>query len=501
MIMEVLLCTFGPREELRVAQAIVVTANDRHTNKEADEMTSGTDWDKDTWADRWRDLADVYGWNFKRLSRWAIWVGLVGWIGGMALWSVMLIMDHKGASVWFTMVTLLLVPAAIAGFIGLLVLGLVLRYCGCRRDDEAFFPRINPGHWVRGGSVVAGWLIILPISGALFGYGGLEALHFGESHELCMEACHAAMEPDSVTFEHSPHAQILCVKCHVGPGLLYHVKAKLKGSLQLYSLLTDTYHRPMTEGRASLRPSSIICGQCHVGDGGQASILRECAYFLPDEENSRFNVALSLRVGKTPSDEPYIHWHADPNNKVYYIATDEHRQEIAWVKRVDAQGNETVYRHSDTELSDEQLQEKHPVQQMECYDCHNRGGTHRLMNPQQMLNSALVSGRIDPGIPSIKEQGLAVLSEDYETKAAALAAIEEKLTAYYREEQPDSWTSKQDVVVAAIKAVQDVFSENVFPERKASWKYHPSNLGHLFEKGCARCHQVVLRGVGDVSAP
>jgi len=39
-----------------------------------------------------------------------------------------------------------------------------------------------------------------------------------------------------------------------------------------------------------------------------------------------------------------IHWHMALSQKIEYIATDERRQVIPWVRSTDSAGKETVYR-------------------------------------------------------------------------------------------------------------------------------------------------------------
>jgi len=36
--------------------------------------------------------------------------------------------------------------------------------------------------------------------------------------------------------------------------------------------------------------------------------------------------------------------------------------------------------------------------------------------------------------------------------------------------------------------VQRVFTTNIFPEMKLDWRTHPNNVGHLYSRGCFRCH-------------
>ena len=39
-----------------------------------------------------------------------------------------------------------------------------------------------------------------------------------------------------------------------------------------------------------------------------------------------------------------------------------------------------------------------------------------------------------------------------------------------------------------MKAVQQIFSTTIFPERKADWRFYPNNIGHKDWPGCFRCH-------------
>jgi len=47
---------------------------------------------------------------------------------------------------------------------------------------------------------------------------GVKGYEFTESVTFCGKLCHVAMEPEYVAWQHSPHAKVKCVECHVGPG-------------------------------------------------------------------------------------------------------------------------------------------------------------------------------------------------------------------------------------------------------------------------------------------
>ena len=39
-----------------------------------------------------------------------------------------------------------------------------------------------------------------------------------------------------------------------------------------------------------------------------------------------------------------------------------------------------------------------------------------------------------------------------------------------------------------MRALQEIYSRNVFPEMKVTWGTYPNNLGHQNFPGCFRCH-------------
>ena len=125
------------------------------------------------------------------------------------------------------------------------------------------------------------------------------------------------------------------------------VKAKLNGVHQLVGVITGDYHRPIKTPIKNLRPARETCEQCHWPQKFVGNIDRTYQSFLTDETNTPFAVRLSLKVGGAdPTHGPVggIHWHMSQDNKIEYIATDERRQVIPWVRVTDPQGVVTEYR-------------------------------------------------------------------------------------------------------------------------------------------------------------
>jgi formate-dependent nitrite reductase cytochrome c552 subunit len=173
-----------------------------------------------------------------------------------------------------------------------------------------------------------------------------------------------------------------------------------------------------------------------------------------------------------------IHWHVTGKNKIEYIATDEKRLEIPWVRMTDETGNETIFQSSDKQLTPEQIASA-DIRTMDCIDCHNRP-THQYHSPERAMNHVLAGGLINPDMPEIKANGIEALTGEYTTEEEALESIKETLTAAY----PDGGSDVEN----AIRTIQTIYSQNIFPEMNVSWKEYPDHIGHMITPGCFRCH-------------
>jgi hypothetical protein len=173
-------------------------------------------------------------------------------------------------------------------------------------------------------------------------------------------------------------------------------------------------------------------------------------------------------------------------NRVDYVASDDRRLEIPWVRVRRPDGSEVVYRDQEADLSAEALAAL-PVRTMDCIDCHNRP-THNFHPPRERLNALLAEGRIDASLPSVKAVLLEALEADHASPEAARTEIAEHVSAFYAEQHPDVARERSDAIQAAIGEAQQVFERNVFPVMKVDWKAFPDHAGHLFAPGCFRCH-------------
>lgn len=338
------------------------------------------------------------------------------------------------------------------------------------------------------GVFIGGSLLFLFITAL----GSYQTYHYTESVNFCGAVCHLPMEPQFITSQHSLHARVDCVACHVGGGASAYVQTKISGMRQLYHVVRGDFPRPIRMDPGKLRPARDTCEKCHWPQKFTGGFERNYRHYLADETNTPFSVRLLLNVGGgDPHRGPVggIHWHVNPANKVEYITTDEDQRNIPWVRKTDENGVVTEYRNPDFQgdLS------KYPIRTMDCIDCHNRP-SHNFLSPNDAVDQSLASGRLDPSIPWVKAKVVAALAAPYATKEEAL----QKIDASLREAYPDN--PKVDQIIAE---AQSIYKANFFPEMKADWRAYPNHLSHKNWDGCFRCHDgkhKTADGTGDIKA-
>lgn len=228
----------------------------------------------------------------------------------------------------------------------------------------------------------------------LTAFGSYKAYEYTDSVEFCGTTCHTVMEPEHVAHGNSPHARVGCVKCHIGPGAEWFVRSKLSGMYQVYATLFDKYPRPIHTPIRNLRPSREICEQCHWPEHFYSDNFVVNEYFNSDEDNSWWQLDMLLKIGGGADESRGIaagvHYHMYIANKVEYVALDERRQVIPWVRAEDADGNVTVFRSTEVDFDEAGL-DTMEVRTMDCIDCHNRPA-HRYDPPPRLVNQAMARG-------------------------------------------------------------------------------------------------------------
>jgi hypothetical protein len=320
-------------------------------------------------------------------------------------------------------------------------------------------------------------------------FGSFKAYEHTDSDQFCGETCHKVMEPEYTAYQFSPHARVGCVKCHIGPGADWFVRSKISGSYQFYAVAFNKYPRPIPTPIENLRPAQETCEQCHWPKHFYSQKQRVNTYYVSDENNTKWTLDLLMKIGGgnvEAGPTSGIHWHMNIAHEVTYAALDTQRLIIPWVRSRTPDGKETIYRSTEISVSDDSLN-KAFTRRMDCIDCHNRPA-HIYHPPARSVNHVMALGWIDPKLPNAKSIAVQALENPYSTKQAGLDSIKLVIEEYYKTNYPDIARAKQKEIERTVAEVQNIFSRNYFPEMRVNWKKFPDNIGHMYYRGCFRCH-------------
>ena len=332
-------------------------------------------------------------------------------------------------------------------------------------------------------------LLLIGISALLgflvLGFVSIQVWEATNSAAFCTGTCHDVHPEEPLAYQDSHHAQVKCTECHMGRvSTLEALMLKTTHARHLPQVIFHLYERPLES--ASMRPANETCERCHTPSAFHDDTARQIRRFLPDENNTEQRTYLLLRTGTgaTQPDQGYgIHWHI--SNQVEYIATDEHKQDIRWIRATLPDGRVVEYNDAQNPLSAGEIQQAEK-RTMDCVDCHNRVG-HPFPAPEILVDQALADGRLSPDLPFAKRQILAVLSADYASQADALAAAD-GIRTRYREADPDLALERMVEIEGAIRLAKELIPQVIFEEPGVTWDSFPDNDGHRGDAGCFRCH-------------
>jgi hypothetical protein len=323
----------------------------------------------------------------------------------------------------------------------------------------------------------------------LSAFGSYRAFEYTESVAFCGQQCHTVMRPEFVAYNASPHARVGCVACHVGGGAEWYVRSKFNGMHQLYAVTFNTFKRPIQTPLHNMRPADETCAKCHWPEKFYGEQLKVFNHFGYDEASTLNQTRMLIKTGGGSPETGEIggiHWHMNVANEITYVANDEKRQDIPWVRLKDRDGNVTEYLAQGSTMTQQQI-ESSAKRRMDCIDCHNRP-THIYLSPNEAVDRSLTAGRLDISLPFIKARAVDALSAQYSTTEEAVAGIEKSLMEFYRGTYPDVFNSKNAAVTAAVAEVRQIYQTYFFPEMNTDWRAHINNIGHYNAQGCFRCH-------------
>ncbi|MFC2029507.1 hypothetical protein ACFLWA_02120 [Chloroflexota bacterium] len=328
-----------------------------------------------------------------------------------------------------------------------------------------------------GGAFVLGFII--------FGVVAIQVWEYSNSVAFCADACHDVHPEEIHAFEDSFHANVKCTECHMGRvGTLSSIVQKAGHFQHLPEVVFDQYGRPLES--ETMRPANESCEKCHWPAAFHGDTVREVRRFLPDEENTEQRTYLLLKTGAAnrEASEGYgIHWHI--TNPVEYIATDEHKQDIRWIRTTLPDGRTVEYNDAVDPLTAEEITQAEPVT-MDCVDCHNRMG-HPFPSPGDLIHDALGDGRLSADLPYVKAFMLSLLDADYATQEEALAAVE-SMKERYLASFPKAAAAHPEKLDQAQQVVEELVTQLYFKVPGVTWQSFPDNNRHTDFAGCFRCH-------------
>ncbi|MHC1738269.1 MAG: cytochrome c3 family protein [Ignavibacteriaceae bacterium] len=415
--------------------------------------------------------------------------GLAGVSLGLIVFLTVIELTSERSNSYLGIITFIILPV-------FLILGLILIAFGIIREKrllvqgkmvERKFPLLDLNDPKHRASILffsVGTIFLL----AFTAFGSFKAYEYTESDQFCGTLCHTVMEPEYTAYLNSPHSRVGCVECHIGSGADWFVKAKISGSYQFYSVTFNKYPRPIPTPIENLRPAQETCEHCHWPKHFFGEKKVDYNYYLSDEQNTKSSLTMLIKTGGGNMDlgkASGIHYHMNIANEVHYYTSDRERNNIPYVIAKNQNGKITVY--LDKTISQTQKYTGEEMRKMDCIDCHNRP-SHLYNQPDKMVNLYIASNRINETIPFIKSISVQALEQPYTDRKTANDSIGIFITNFYTDNYPQAYKDKQREIENAIKEVKSIYNRSYFPEMRVSWKEYPVNLGHMYARGCFRCH-------------
>jgi hypothetical protein len=321
---------------------------------------------------------------------------------------------------------------------------------------------------------------------AIVSFAGFGAVEYSESQAFCGQSCHPVMTPEFDAHRAGTHAKVHCVSCHVGPGAGAFLSAKFNGSRQLWLVASHTYHRPIPAPIHNLPPTEGTCENCHWPDRYIGDVIKVFYEYADDEANTETKTTVRLHVGGAVSGTgggSGIHWHMNRTNVVEYLAEDEARETITYVR---ATGRDGMVREYYGEGVTPAAIAGKPLRRMDCTDCHNRAAHAFGTTPERAVDAAIGAGLIDARIPFIRRETVRALRGQYASHDAADQQIDATIRDALKARLPRGF--EEAALRRSIGVAQSIHRRNVFPEMNIGWGSYPNHAGHTTSNGCFRCH-------------
>jgi heat shock protein HspQ len=296
------------------------------------------------------------------------------------------------------------------------------------------------------------------------------------------------MQPEFAAYQDSAHSRVPCVDCHIGSGASWFVKAKISGARQVLAVITNSHSRPIPSPVHDLRPARDTCMTCHWPEKFHGDMIKTVKEYADDEQNTETATTMRIHVGGGSEKLGLgtgIHWHMNASNEIDYIATDDKRQVIPYVRMKDASG---VVREYFAEGVDPATYANLERRRMDCMDCHNRPSHAFAGTSSRAVNRAIEVGTLPRELPFVKREVVAAIEGKYANQDAGSDEIAAKLREVYRKNYGQLYMEKRELVERAVTEAQRIYRRNIFPSMNVTWGSYPNNIGHMDFPGCFRCH-------------
>lgn len=177
----------------------------------------------------------------------------------------------------------------------------------------------------------------------ILGVAGIQLWEYSNSVAFCSNVCHDVHPEETEAFQDSLHARVKCTECHMGrTGTLRGILLKATHFRHLPAVLFENYDRPLRS--ETMRPANESCELCHWPASFHYDSVLQVKRFQPNELNTESRIYLVLKTGSGDRVQGLaagIHWHIQ--NRVEYVARDEEKQKIIWVRATGADGELVEY--------------------------------------------------------------------------------------------------------------------------------------------------------------
>ncbi len=419
-------------------------------------------------------------------SNWISWLGVH--LAALAVLGVMTAYVLEAQGIWggpyLGIVVAVLLPVMFIAGIAMIPMGLVVYRRHLRKRVEALADK--PMYLAR--AVVA--ITVLNFAGVgMVGYAGVEYM---SSVQFCGTACHQVMEPEYVAYQFSPHANVECVACHVGPGADWFIKSKLNGVNQLIGVITDDYSRPIPTPVHNLRSASETCETCHWPEKHLGTKMIVRPHFMENAENTELTNVLLMRRGGTAPDGTVagIHWHAHPDTVLEFVSTDPEGEaysnkpfgvetSVPWMRVKHGDGEEKIFVAEGVDFDNPP---EGVMRRMDCNDCHNRAA-HEFVRAPEAVDEAMAYGLVSRELPFIKKHAVEALVQDWTRENVAEGIRRFLQDAYVKDGNLAAETMA--LLEPSIDELVKIWRRNVYPDRKLYWDSYRRLNNHF---GCFRCH-------------